>query len=91
MVQIKMFFPAKQNLFSRKDHDKMRKWGIFKNKVEEDIEMKIYHAQVNHLENPMGFRMERTVFPGSERRGRKKTELCENPCSIGCSDGASAV
>ena len=24
--------------------------------------MKIYHAQVNHLENPMGFRMERTVF-----------------------------
>ena len=36
--------------------------GIFKNKVEEDIEMKIYHAQVNHLENPMGFRMERTVF-----------------------------
>lgn len=28
----------------------------------EDIEMKIYHAQVNHLENPMGFRMERTVF-----------------------------
>ena len=33
-----------------------------KNKVEEDIEMKIYHAQVNHLENPMGFRMERTVF-----------------------------
>ena len=65
MVQIKMFFPAKQNLFSRKDHDKMRKkWGIFKNKMEEDIEMKIYHAQVNHLENPMGFRMERTVFPG---------------------------
>lgn len=36
--------------------------GIFKNKMEEDIEMKIYHAQVNHLENPMGFRMERTVF-----------------------------
>ena len=35
--------------------------GIFKNKME-DIEMKIYHAQVNHLENPMGFRMERTVF-----------------------------
>ena len=60
--------------------------GIFKNKMEEDIEMKIYHAQVNHLENPMGFRMERTVFSW-----RKKTELCENPCSIGCSDGASAV
>lgn len=38
--------------------------GIFKNKMEEDIEMKIYHAQVNHLENPMGFRMERTAFPG---------------------------
>ena len=55
--------------------------GIFKNKVEEDIEMKIYHAQVNHLENPMGFRMERTVFSWK----------CENPCSIGCSDGASAV
>ena len=66
--------------------------GIFKNKVEEDIEMKIYHAQVNHLENPMGFRMETNgLFLESERRGRKKTELCENPCSIGCSDGASAV
>ena len=58
-----MFFPAKQNLFLERDHDKMRKnGGIFKNKMEEDIEMKIYHAQVNHLENPMGFRMERTVF-----------------------------
>ena len=66
--------------------------GIFKNKMEEDIEMKIYHAQVNHLENPMGFRMETNgLFLESERRGRKKTELCENPCSIGCSDGASAV
>ena len=32
----------------------MRKNGvIFKNKMEEDIEMKIYHAQVNHLENPI--------------------------------------
>lgn len=66
--------------------------GIFKNKMEEDIEMKIYHAQVNHLENPMGFRMERTVFSWKVKDAEgKKTELCENPCSIGCSDGASAV
>ncbi len=59
-----MFFPAKnRTFFLERDHDKMRKnGGIFKNKMEEDIEMKIYHAQVNHLENPMGFRMERTVF-----------------------------
>jgi hypothetical protein len=53
--------------------------------------MKIYHAQVNHLENPMGFRMERTVFSWKVKDAEGKTELCENPCSIGCSDGASAV
>lgn len=38
--------------------------GIFKNKVEEDIEMKIYHAQVNHLENPMGSEWRERSFPG---------------------------
>ncbi len=42
-----------------------KKNGEFsKNKMEEDIEMKIYHAQVNHLENPMGFGLRERSFPG---------------------------
>ena len=34
--------------------------------------MKIYHAQVNHLENPVGFRMETDgLFLESERREKE--------------------
>lgn len=37
--------------------------------------MKIYHAQVNHLDNPVGFRMERTVFTWKvkEAAGKKQS------------------
>lgn len=37
--------------------------------------MKIYHTQVNHLENPIGFRMERTVFlwKVKESKGKKQS------------------
>lgn len=38
--------------------------GIFKNKVEEDIEMKIYHAQMNHLEIQWGSEWRERSFPG---------------------------
>lgn len=34
--------------------------------------MKIYHAQVNHLENPMGFQMERTVFSWKVKDAKEK-------------------
>ncbi len=40
--------------------------------------MKIYHAQVNHLEKSGGFRMERTVFSWKNKRSeRKAAELCK--------------
>lgn len=36
--------------------------------------MKIYHAQVNHLENPVGFRMERTVFSWKIKEAKGKQQ-----------------
>ena len=36
--------------------------------------MKIYHAQVNHLENPVGFRMERTVFSWNIKEAKGKQQ-----------------
>lgn len=38
------------------------------------INMKIYHAQVNHLENPVGFRMERTVFSWKIKEAKGKQQ-----------------
>ena len=37
--------------------------------------MQIYHAQVNHLNNPVGFRMERTVFSWKVKdvKGKKQS------------------
>ena len=37
--------------------------------------MKIYHTQVNHLDNPLGFRMNRTVFSWKvkEAKGKKQS------------------
>ena len=47
--------------------------------------MKIYHAQVNHLENPVGFRMETDgLFVENKRSERKAAELRKDPCIIGC-------
>ena len=42
--------------------------------------MKIYHTQVNHLENPIGFRMERTVFSWKvkESKGKKQSYPVES-------------
>ena len=70
--------------------------GIFKNKMEEDIEMKIYHAQVNHLENPMGFRMERTVFSWKvkDAEGKKQSYArirVASDAAIGICELASVV
>ena len=46
--------------------------------------MKIYHAQVNHLENPVGFRMETDgLFVENKRSERKAAELRKDPCIIG--------
>ena len=36
--------------------------------------MKIYHAQVNHLENPVGFRMERMVFSWKIKEAKGKQQ-----------------
>lgn len=35
--------------------------------------MQIYDMKVNHLTNPLGFRMPRTVFLEGEGSGRQKT------------------
>ena len=42
--------------------------------MEEEFKMKIYHAQVNHLENPVGFRMERTVFSWKIKEAKGKQQ-----------------
>ena len=36
--------------------------------------MQIYHAQVNHLNHPVGFRMERTVFSWKVREAEGKKQ-----------------
>ena len=54
--------------------------------------MKIYHAQVNHLENPMGFRMERTVFSWKVKDAEgKKQSYARIRVASDAGDGASAV
>lgn len=54
-------------------YDKIKKMGIFEiQKGRRNLNMKIYHAQVNHLENPVGFRMERTVFSWKIKEAKGK-------------------
>ena len=49
--------------------------GIFEiQKGRRNLNMKIYHAQVNHLENPVGFRMERTVFSWKIKEAKGKQQ-----------------
>ena len=56
-------------------YDKMKKMGIFEiKKWRRNLNMKIYHAQVNHLENPVGFRMERTVFSWKIKEAKGKQQ-----------------
>ena len=56
-------------------YDKIKKMGIFEiQKGRRNLNMKIYHAQVNHLENPVGFRMERTVFSWKIKEAKGKQQ-----------------
>ena len=54
--------------------------------------MKIYHAQVNHLENPVGFRMERTVFSWKIKEAKgKQQSYARIRVSSDAGDGTSVV
>ena len=69
-------------------YDKIKKMGIFEiQKGRRNLNMKIYHAQVNHLENPVGFRMERTVFSWKIKEAKGKQQ---SYARIRVSSGAGA-